>query len=147
MNHHFIFSEDEWLGEGTILLSMSEEPLVFFTRWKPVNTGIENFYEMTQEVQIKGINEVMINQFTFKLESPKNLVATLENNTVGKVEGKGVVNPEVIGWEFNNPEVHFQGFEFYEKLNQDQYAMRGEYSSDDDYRTYITGKIWKKKQS
>lgn len=147
MNHHFIFSDEEWLGEGTIVLSMSEEPLEFFTRWKTVNTEDKGLFEITQEVQIKGINEVMINHFTFALEDTKNLQITLENNTVGKVQGLGVVNPEVIGWEFNNPEVHFQGFEFYEKLNQDQYAMRGEYSSDDDYRTYITGKIWKKKKS
>lgn len=147
MNHHFIFSDEEWLGEGTIVLSMSDEPLQFFTRWKTKNTGEEGLFEITQEVQIKGINEVMVNQFTFVLSETKNLEVTLENNTVGKVEGKGVVNPEVIGWEFNNPEVHFQGFEFYEKLNQDQYVMRGEYSSDDDYRTFITGKIWKKKKS
>lgn len=147
MNHHFIFSDEEWLGEGTIVLSMSDEPLQFFTRWKTTNTGEEGLYEITQEVQIKGINEIMVNHFTFVLSDTKNLDITLENNTVGKVQGKGVVNPEVIGWEFNNPELHFQGFEFYEKLNQDQYVMRGEYSSEDDYRTFITGKIWKKKKS
>jgi hypothetical protein len=144
MNHNFIFSNDDWLGEGTIRLSMSEEPLHFVTRWKRHSEDPSGIIEVIQEVQIKGINEIMINHFTFSKSEGKNIEITLENNTVGKVEGKGVVNPAVIGWEFNNPEVHFQGFEFYEKQNDDQYLMRGEYSSDDDYRTFITGKIWKK---
>lgn len=147
MNHHFIFSADEWLGEGTITLSMSQEPLHFFTRWKREATDDKGIFELVQEVQIKGINEVMINHFTFNTNDTKNMEITLENNTVGKVQGTGVINPEVIGWEFNNPEVHFQGFEFYEKQNQDQYLMRGEYSSDEDFRTTITGKIWKKQKS
>jgi hypothetical protein len=144
MNHHFIFEADDWLGEGVIRLSMSEEPLYFVTRWRREPGASKDLIEIVQEVQIKGINEMMINHFTFSSLDSKNMKITLENNTVGKVEGAGIVNPEVIGWEFNNPAVHFQGFEFYEKQNQDQYLMRGEYSSDGDYRTYITGKIWKK---
>lgn len=144
MNHHFIFEADEWLGEGTIKLSMSEEPLFFVTRWKRQAHEEGGPIEVIQEVQIKGINETMVNHFTFSPVDAKNMTITLENNTVGKVEGTGVVNQDVIGWEFNSPQVHFQGFEFYEKQNQDQYLMRGEYASDDDYRTYITGKIWKK---
>lgn len=144
MNHHFIFEAHEWLGEGTIQLSMSEEPLYFVTKWKRQQDDSHDFIEVVQEVQIRGMNEVMINHFTFSQIDSKKMNITLENNTVGKVEGTGVVNPNVIGWEFNRPDVHFQGFEFYEKQTDDQYVMRGEYSSDDDYRTYITGKIWKK---
>jgi hypothetical protein len=147
MTHHFIFEADEWLGEGVIKLSMSDEPLYFLTRWKRQNDQEDGFFEVIQEVQIKGINEVMVNQFTFTRQGHKNLDVILENNTVGKVIGHGVVNETTIGWEFNCPNVHFQGFEFYEKQNQDQYLMRGEYSSDDEYRTFITGKIWKKIKS
>jgi hypothetical protein len=144
MNQHFIFSTDEWIGEGTIRLSMSEEPLHFVTRWKPQPKDASGMIEVIQEVQIKGINEMMINHFTFATADLNNIDIVLENNTVGKVQGTGILNPNIIGWEFNQPQVHFQGFEFYEKQNSDQYLMRGEYASDDDYRTYITGKIWKK---
>lgn len=144
MNHHFIFSQDQWLGEGTIQLSMSDEPLHYFTRWKREEGDGDKVIEMVQEVQIKGINEMMVNHFTFFMQDEKNIIVTLENNTVGKVTGKGVVNPLIIGWEFNHPSVNFQGFEFFEKQSNDQYLMRGEYSSDDEYRTLITGKIWKK---
>lgn len=147
MSHQFIFESDEWLGEGVIKLTMSEEPLHFITRWKRQNGPEEGFFDVVQEVQIKGINEIMVNQFTFMVKDGNSLDVILENNTVGKVHGKGVVNDETIGWEFNCPHVHFQGFEFYEKQNQDQYVMRGEYASDDDYRTFITGKIWKKIKS
>jgi hypothetical protein len=144
MNHDFIFGADEWLGEGTIRLSMSEEPLHFVTRWKRHAEDASGIIEVIQEVQIKGINEMMINHFTFSQFDSKKMNIILENNTVGKVEGIGVVNAHVIGWEFNRPDVHFQGFEFYEKQNENQYLMKAEYSSDDEYRTFISGKIWKK---
>ncbi len=147
MNHPFIFTSGEWLGEGTIQLSMSEEPLLFVTRWKPISGPGQTPLEFSQEVQIKGINEVMTNFFSFSELEAKSFAIMLENNTLGKIQGKGVVNAEVIGWEFNNPEVNFQGFEMYEMQNEDEYAMRAEYASDEDYRTVITGKIWRKKSS
>jgi hypothetical protein len=144
MEHPFVFTSGEWLGEGTIQLSMSEDPLQFVTKWKLLSSADQRPIELLQEVQIKGISETMLNHFTLSDFESKSFLIKLENNTLGKVEGKGVVNPEVIGWEFNSPEANFQGFEFYEKLNDNEYSMRAEYASDDEYRTLITGKIWRK---
>ena len=144
MDHHFIFNLDEWLGEGGIQLSMSAEPLYFITRWKAVSSKEDPLIEYVQEVQIKGMSEVTVNHFSFFEKQEKSFRINLENNTVGKVEGKGVINPQVIGWEFKNPEVHFQGFEFYEKVSDSEYKISGEYSADGNYRTTIKGKIWKK---
>lgn len=146
MTHHFVFSLDEWLGEGEIRLSMSDEPFYFTTFWKPVSLKEDPFIEYVQEVQIKGMSEISVNHFSFFEKQEKSFRINLENNTVGKVEGKGVINPDVIGWEFKNPEVHFQGFEFYEKVNDSLYKLSAEYFADGDYRTVITGKIWKKEK-
>ena len=60
--HSFMFSPGRWLGEGKICLNMVEEELFFFTRW---NIGLEEdgCIECVQEIQVKGLSEVMINHF------------------------------------------------------------------------------------
>ncbi len=143
-SHEFIFSPGEWLGEGSITLSLVDEPLNFVTKWRILPRDQSGLIECCQEVQIKGIQDVMTNQFVFFDMNSEGFNVLLENNTLGKVEGKGVVGPQVFGWEFNAKDIAFQGFEFYEKQGDDLYWMRAEYASADDYRTIITGKIWKK---
>ena len=44
------------------------------------------------------------------------------------------------------PDLGFEGFEFYEKQKDDSYLMRAEYSTTDQYRTLIIGKIWEHKK-
>jgi hypothetical protein len=144
MNHHFMFSSDEWLGEGLIHLSMSQEPLAFMTRWKKHALKDSDSIEVVQEVQIKGMNEVMINQFTFENFASKDMRVVLENSNIGRVEGVVISTENLIGWEFKDMQIPFQGFEFYEQQNPQEYLMRAEYSSGDDASTLITGKIWKK---
>lgn len=143
--HPFIFVPSVWLGEGTITLSMVDEPLQFVTKWQIQPKDASGGIECSQEVQIKGIQDVMNNQFLFFDINSANFSVILENNTLGKVEGSGVMNPQVFGWEFKAKDIDFQGFEFYEKQDDELYLMRAEYASADDYRTIIRGKIWKKK--
>ena len=140
--HGFILSPSSWLGEGKIQLSMVDEQLTFFTRWKVTERDPLGVIECMQEIQVKGVPETMMNQFTFSDLSGDHFVVTLENQALGKVVGNGVINDKVIGWEFRIPEVGFEGFEFYEKQPDNSYLMRAEYATDDQFRTLIQGKVW-----
>lgn len=143
--HPFIFTPGAWLGEGKITLSMMEDKLPFYTRWKipPADEG--GRIASTQEIQIAGLSDLMHNQFSFYDISKKNFAIELENQSLGKVVGKGLINTKVIGWEFRLGHLGFEGFEFYEVAEEpDTYLLHAEYSTSDDFRTIIHGKVWKK---
>ncbi len=144
--HLFLFSPGTWLGEGKIHLNMVEEELVFFTRWKIQEKNAEGCIECTQEIQVKGLSDIMINQFMFFDITPFEFHLGMENYAVGKVSGKGFIKEDKIGWEFRVKETGFEGFEFYEKQTRELYHMHGEFSTPDDLRTKISGKIWRQNQ-
>ncbi len=142
--HPFILTPASWLGEGKIQLNMVEEELAFFTRWNIANLNGHGQIECVQEIQVKGLTDIMINHFLFYDLTPTSFGIDLENQALGKVVGKGVINEKVIGWEFRVPEMGFEGFEFYEKQPDGSYLMRAEYATADQFRTLIKGKVWPK---
>ena len=142
--HPFIFSATSWIGEGKIQLNRVEEELIFYTRWNILPRDDHGLITCSQEIQVKGLSDVMTNQFFFSDVNPTGFLIELENQALGKVAGKGIVSDKVIGWEFSNPEIGFEGFEFYEKQEDDSYLMRAEYASSEEFRTIIRGKVWKK---
>jgi hypothetical protein len=143
MNHHsFILQPNSWIGEGKIILNMVEEDLGFFTRWSVSDSDAGGKIECLQEVQVKGLSEVMLNQFVFYDMTPNSFVVELENQALGRVVGKGVINDQVIAWEFRVTELGFEGFEFYERQSDNSYTMRAEYASSDQFRTLIQGRVW-----
>ena len=141
--HAFLLSPGVWLGEGKIVLSMVQEELSYVTKWSIMPPDGEGRIECLQEIQIKGVADVMHNQFSvFDLTS--NLFQIeLENQSLGRVGGKGLIDDKVIAWEFRLSEVGFEGFELYEKQKDDSYNIRAEYASSDDFRTVIQGRLWK----
>lgn len=142
MKHPFILKPGAWLGEGKITLSTVEEELPFYTRWN-VSPGDKGRIESKQEIEISGVPDLMQNQFAFFDLSDKAFAIELENQSLGKVVGKGLINDCLIGWEFRLDHLGFEGFEFYEKSElPDTYLMHAEYATNDDFRTVIHGKIW-----
>lgn len=142
--HDFLFKPGVWLGEGTIHLSVSEELLKFSTRWR-----IDSFKEggpitAVQEIQIYGIDEIMKNKFTISLIGEENFKIQLENEAMGQILGEGLYSSKVIAWEFRTDHKEFEGFEVYEVLPDHSYYVHAEYTSAEDLRTQIKGKIWKK---
>lgn len=145
--HLFLLQPSSWLGEGKIRLNMVEEELFFYTRWNmgflsAEEGGTAGVLRCMQEIQVKGMADIMHNQFTIKDFTHNSFVIELENQALGKVSGTGILNQEIIGWEFRIPELGFEGFEFYEKQADDSYLMRAEYATTDQFRTMINGKIW-----
>lgn len=142
-NHPFILAPAAWLGEGNIQLNMVEEELGFFTRWNASHKDSSGKIECIQEIQVKGLSDIMMNQFSFYDVSPTTFAIALENQALGKVVGTGIISEKVIAWEFRVAELGFEGFEMYEKQNDDLYLMRAEYATTDQFRTIIQGKVWR----
>ncbi len=142
-HHPFILQPSSWLGEGKINLSLVEEELPFYTRWKIQEKDDCGKIECLQEIQVKGLSEIMQNQLLLYDLNPGTFVIELDNPALGRVIGKGIVSEKLIGWEFRSPEAGFEGYEFYEKQPDDSYLMHAEYSTSDQLRTIIKGRVWK----
>jgi len=145
-NHPFILTPSSWLGEGKIQLNMVDEELAFFTRWNVQKKDGEGKIECVQEIQVKGLSEIMNNQFLFYDLASGAFQIDLDNPALGKVTGKGIITDLVIAWEFRAADIGFEGFEFYEKQGDDSYLMRAEYATPDQFRTVIKGKVWQQKE-
>lgn len=146
-HHKFLFEPGIWLGEGKVKLSVSEDDLLFFTRWnidKPKEKGI---IDSSQEIEIKGLQDKSKNTLIFTPVSQEEFKVELENETIGKVQGKGLIRPKLIAWEFRSLDKVFEGFEVYELLEEGSYFMHAEYINKEELRTQIQGKIWKKLSS
>lgn len=142
--HPFLLTPAVWLGQGKIKLSVAVEELVFFTRWSVAEADAEGRIALIQEIQIKGLPEIMHNEFTLSSLAQGEFAIELENEAVGRVTGSGVINDKVIAWEFRVEDIGFEGFEIYEKQEGNNYLMRAEYATNDEFRTLIEGKLWQK---
>jgi hypothetical protein len=140
--HNFIFSPSTWLGEGKIQLNMVEEELPFYTKWNITQKNSDGKIECIQQIQVKGLSELMHNQLMFFDFSQGNFLIELDNPSIGKVSGKGLISDQMIAWEFRVPQIGFEGFETYEKQPDDSYIMHAEYATADQLRTMIKGKVW-----
>ncbi len=140
--HQFLLTPGSWLGQGKIQLNMVAEELAFFTRWNVTQPDPKGKIECLQEIQIKGLSDIMHNQFLIYDHASGAFTIDLENQALGKITGKGVIDEKVIAWEFRVEEIGFDGFELYEKQDEKNYTMRAEYATSDQFRTLIQGRVW-----
>jgi len=123
---------------------MVEEELAFYTRWNLGALDSEGKISASQEIQIKGMSDIMQNQFIITDLTSTHFNIELENASLGTIKGKGIIKDNLVAWEFRDTEIGFEGFEFYEKQPDGSYLMRAEYATPDQNRTVIKGKIWEK---
>jgi hypothetical protein len=143
MPHQFLLTPYPWLGQGKIQLNMVSEELAFFTRWSAENADGDGRIECLQEIQVKGLSDIMHNEFLIYNLTSGEFSIDLENQALGKITGTGLINEKVIAWEFRIEEIGFEGFELYEKQDENNYLMRAEYATNDQFRTSIQGRLWK----
>lgn len=147
LHHPFIFKPGQWLGEGRITLNMMDEELPFYTKWRVPLPDDGQRIDCVQEIQIAGLSDLMLNEFSFFDLGPRDFTIELENQSLGKVVGVGLVTPERVAWEFRLNHLGFEGFEFYQKVDDENYKMHAEYATTDEFRTVIHGRIWLSSQS
>jgi hypothetical protein len=140
--NEFIFETGTWLGEGKISFSASPEFIKFYTRWK-IDKIDDNLIKAVQIVEMLGVPDQLVNNFTITAIKPHSFVITLENNVVEKITGKGLRDDKSIAWEFRG-EKDFEGFEVYERQENGDFFMHAEYGSPEQFRTLVEGLIWRK---
>jgi len=141
----FIFEPGIWIGEGTISFTASPTKVKFYTRWEVRDLG-EKGIQCCQTVELEGVEEHVVNLYTFLNISEAKFQVILENEVLTKVIGEGFIEKNKIAWEFRGHDT-FEGFEVYELLENGTHRMHAEYSSSDQFRTIISGVIWKKSGS
>lgn len=144
MYRHFLFESGDWLGTGQVSFTISPDLLYFRTKWRISQPDDEAFH-CTQTVEIIG-GDRMVNIFIVKPADLGNFEIILQNELLGVFSGKGVAEEKLVAWEFRQ-EGTFEGYEVYERLQPEEYAMHAEYLSADGARTMIRGKIWKAKEA
>ncbi|MCH9634495.1 MAG: hypothetical protein S4CHLAM7_12470 [Chlamydiae bacterium] len=143
IKHNFLFNSEEWIGDGSITFNEFGHGLKFYTQWKVFSSDKDSI-SCAQEIEVEGLMDKTQNKFTLSDIKAGTFSITLENESLGKVVGKGVMDDKTVAWEFSNKELGFEGFEVYELQEDGNYVTRGEYVSIDQLRTIIEGKIWKK---
>lgn len=140
--HEFLFNPGNWIGEGKVAFSASPETLHFYTKWT-VEKADTHGIRSSQIVEIQGSDPSMHNAFVLTNITPNSFAIDLENDILGKVHGTGVIDGKTIAWEFHGHD-GLEGFEVYELQDNGDYMLHAEYSSPDQFRTVIDGRIWKK---
>lgn len=142
MTKSFLFEKTTWIGEGKISFSISPDTIRFYTRWTFVSDE-NNTFLWRQEVEMDGGEEKLTNFFVVAMLTDTTFSISLENETIGKAIGHGVISPNKVAWEMKNPDA-FHGFEVYEFNDKGEYKFHAEYVADDNFRTLIDGRIWPK---
>lgn len=142
MAHEFIFQTGLWIGEGKVTFSASPEHLHFYTKWV-LSSPRPSEILCTQQVETQGNSDQVINNFRITELTATTFKIELENEHVGKVEGRGVIDTKTVAWEFRGND-QIEGFEVYELQENGDYMVHAEYSSTDQFRTIVDGRIWKK---
>lgn len=146
--HAFIFNPGTWVGEGKITFSASPEHLRFYTRWTLEHKEENQRDEFLCKQQVESVSgeEAVYNQFRIYDVTDKTFKIDLSNNLVGVVHGTGVIDDSTIAWEFRTGSA-IEGFEVYEIQENGDYMVHAEYTSNDQFRTIIDGRIWPKSQT
>ncbi len=119
---------------------MADDRFKYQTKWHIHSQEEERIYAI-QEVKIEGFNESNKNQFVLTSLTPSSFGIELKNNIVGTVPGKGVLDAQVLAWEFHAPEMDFEGYEVYELHPDKSYSVRANYVSGEGLRTFIEGEL------
>lgn len=140
--HAFILTPGKWRGEGGVTLTGSDELIHYYTQWDIEEIDEKGTILCKQKVQIQGTEGLTTNLFRLTEITDKGFRMHLRNELVQAAEGKGVIEPGYIGWEFRTaPKI--EGFEIYHPTKEDEYALRAEYVATDQFRTSIEGRIWR----
>lgn len=140
--HQFLFQPGYWIGEGKITFSGSSEHIRFYTRWM-IGDKNEGEIVCNQQVEMQGSEELITNCFILTDVKENSFQISISNELIGEVKGKGIVDQKTIAWEFRGQGA-MEGFEVYEIQENGDYMLHAEYSSPDQFRTIIDGRIWLK---
>lgn len=142
--HVFIFQSGIWVGEGKITIGLSSGFMKFYTKWE-IEKEDSRLITAIQRVELDRGASHLINRFSFACTENQHFFVSLQNESVGNAEGKGLWDEKKLAWEFRDPHV-FEGFEVYELQDNGDYFFHAEYGTPDAFKTTVEGLIWKREK-
>lgn len=140
--HTFLFFPERWIGGGNITFSASNAVIRFYTSWM-IEKGDEDKLSCIQKVEMQGVDEKVVNQFTIYDISENKFKIDLKSESIGLATGTGSIDKTKIAWEFRGTK-GVEGSEVYELQDNGDYILHAEYSSAELFRTIIDARIWQK---
>lgn len=137
--HFFLFKPATWVGEGSVSFDSSPEQMFFSTTWK-IGFLENQRIQCIQQVKMEEIDETVENHYIFYIKDESSFDLELENESLGKVSGAGLIDAKTIAWEIFG-ETAVQGYEVYEIQENGGYLFHAEYASPNQFRTLIEGHI------
>lgn len=148
MEHAFIFATGEWLGIGTMRFGMLPIEIKFYMKWS-FNQIVKGVIHAEQRIETTEADKPpILNRYRFFDFKDGNFALELENEDVGIVPGKGTVEENTITWQFSQRVPYegsegFEGFESYVLQANGEYSLECEYLTEKQFRTFVSGRIWK----
>jgi hypothetical protein len=128
-----------WIGEGSVSFDPSLDQMFFSTIWK-IGPLENQRIQCSQQVKMEEIDETLENSYIIYLKDDSSFDLELENDSLGKVWGAGLIDEKTIAWELFG-ETAVQGYEIYEIQEDGNYHFHAEYASPNQFRTLIEGHI------
>lgn len=137
--HLFLFKPGTWIGEGSVTLDPPPGIMHFTTTWT-VGPAENQTIPCEHKVEQHETGAIVENHYIFYTKGDTSFEVELENRFLGKVKGKGILKDKTISWEIFR-ENQVQGKEIYELQENGDYTFHAEFSSPDQFKTIINGRI------
>ncbi|MBB64242.1 MAG: hypothetical protein CMO81_04190 [Waddliaceae bacterium] len=144
MVHTFLLEPGVWQGNGTLLFKGTPEKWPIFIRWE-IHKGAPLLIDALLTIDISSLSTV--HHYRYKIipgEDEKKFQIRLQNEVIGNLEGKGIIDQKYIAWDFHDPKLPYEGLERYLLLENGGYRIASEFCSTDQTRLQITGEIHQK---
>ncbi len=115
-----------WKGRGTIII-LQTGAVIHFDVTKTLQEKKEGVITMTQQVNLKEVNERWSTQFKFHQFEKEQFDVELFNESVGHIHGDGYYNDSDVSWKVYDEKQHIIGKTQFMHLQHDSYLVNSTY--------------------
>lgn len=126
MRDIFLFGKEKWIGEGTLEISSEKAVIPFYLNLQMQPEDGPRF-SWCQEIHSTQLGDVLMQCVFLQPTGQKSFSSRLENETFGIHEGAGFYDERFLGFEMNNPQAEFQGYEHFSLTDDGKCLIEGEY--------------------
>lgn len=120
------FEGDIWKGEGTIMI-LQTGAVIHFDVTKKLHEKSDGIIMMTQQINLKEINERWSTQIKFHQFEREQFDVELFNESVGHLHGDGYYNDSDVSWKVYDEKQQIIGKTQLTHLQPDTYLINSSY--------------------
>ncbi|MEM1283704.1 MAG: hypothetical protein AAGG81_09155 [Chlamydiota bacterium] len=139
-NNIVFFDGEVWRGHGTMII-LQTGAVIHFDMTKTLQEKKEGVIIMTQQVNLKEINERWSTQFKFHQFENEQFDVELHNDTVGHIHGDGYYNDSDVSWKIYDEQHSIIGKTQFMHLQHDAYLINSTYKFPGTTQISISGVI------